>query len=235
MSDDEETRIPVLRWWLSYGGTGVFFVLAMAVIWRGSIKIPWAQHRKITKYWERVFATIHCFFIVCVQIGTFTTREIWDISRGPDDAWEILWGMMGLCASALCLCALLSRQYYRLHLHHALLVHGSFCALCIADLILRDNMSWHAGPMMVCAVNMQWMISVAPRVFQITGHTSSSAENQDEKLLLMFGTRFRFEMASLEDLEKMRYEALSYFARGFFWCKNCFRRQNAREISGESD
>lgn len=223
MLDNEEFSVPEIRWWLSYGGTTCFSMLCFAAIWRGSIKTSVSQHFKLMKYWERIFASLYVLCVLMVQIGTFTIREMWDMPYGPDDAWEIIWGAFGCAGTLLCVMALYSKQCYRLHLHHALLVHFAYCALCIANMKIRDVDSWYTAPMYILCIYSLWMIAVAPRVFQITGHTAIMSNNEDEWFVISFGIPRKFQEVSFDDLSNAQTRTLGYIAQFIFYCKDKIR------------
>ena len=216
----ESEYIPTLRHAMSAGGTLAFCAMATFAIMFGSPRISRNKHRNLMQYWERIFCYLYLACIVLVQVGTFEWKEFFELDEGPDDVWEILWGAVGLGGCVDLLMAFVSRQGYRLHIHHALLLHQFFCMVCVANVIMRDQFFPHVVPMIICLIYGQWFMGVLPRHFQVAAHSASMSNDQQEWNIFFYGINKTFRELPAEEINNLRDAGRNWVRK----LLRCFRK-----------
>jgi len=209
---DEEFLVPDVRRILSFGGTGAFAICVISAVLRGSWKISTKEHHALMPFGERFVAYLYVICVVGVQVCTFTSTELWSPTRGPDDTWEIMWGVTCLFCTLFAVKSMLAKQTYRLDIHHALLFHGFFCFLCVLFLVIHDAMDFVAAPMVLCAVCYCFVLMYPPRHFQVAGHSALCAYDEAEAALLQHGLTIRNTVLQNEALDELRRRNTPFFS-----------------------
>lgn len=227
----EDSSVASTRVYISYLGWIMYSIMTFCGVFRGSFRLERGAHNSLMKYWERILGAILVLFVGFVQLGTFTTKELWPTNSGSDDSWEILWGTtLALSAVMAFISLFFKQQCYRLWLHYALIAPPAFCFVCVSHLILHDRLNIFCAPLVVLVLCGIVFLAVPPRIFQITGHAAFMQQEKNEEHLLRFGLPINNVVLNNDTLREISNRASSCWISIIENLKNRLRNMPEAQI-----